>query len=127
MMGNISGASTQLASKCGPFMESKHCCAHRLALVSQQLVQITYFQQIEDLLKGVNMYFCNSPKRVKELKAFQIALGCDKLNVFKVFETRWLSVYGCMTQYMRMMPSLLNLFQTFRKTQASISPHICIA
>ena len=94
-----------LGAKFAPFMEPIHCCAHRSAFVSSQLEQAPYFKQIEALLKAVNTFYCISLKRKEELRAFQEAVRCEKLNVLSVSDTRWMSVYACMTQLVRSYPA----------------------
>ena len=110
MMGRNSNVAVQLGTKYAPLMEPIHCCAHRLALVSSQLEQAPYFKQIGAVLKSVNTFYCNSPKRKEELRAFQEAVGCEKLNVLTVSDTRWISVYACMTQLVGIYPALAQMF-----------------
>jgi len=48
----------------------------------------SYFQQIGDLQKAVDRHFCNSTKRLEELRFFQSAVGCEEHSVLKVSEPR---------------------------------------
>ncbi|KAJ8932217.1 hypothetical protein NQ314_014837 [Rhamnusium bicolor] len=73
------------------------CVCHSVALaVSYACKELP--KNIYQTVKDVYGYFSHSSKRQKEFSEFQEFVQCDKHNILRYYEIRWLSLHQCINR-----------------------------
>ena len=96
----LDGASVNMGRKSGvaillkeslPWLEFVHCFDHRLELALKDAFQdIKPFQMVDKILMKIDYLYQNSPKRLRELKAFSKDLEEAVPKPTKAYGTRWI-------------------------------------
>ena len=96
-----------------PFMINVHCISHRLALANEKIkAKIPYLIDFIDIIADIYAFFCKSSIRNEELREFQKLFNEEELQILRMCETRWLSLYNCVVNLSKIMNSLLKVLET---------------
>ena len=109
MMGRNNGVYAKFR-KDNPYILQNHCFMHRLQLCIKDANDLGIVTKINTLVSDIYVYFCRSAKRTAELENAQKDAVEPGLQVLKLYEIRWLSLYKCVTRLRKIYLSLLNLF-----------------
>lgn len=90
MMGNINGVQAQFKIKV-PNIFVLGCLCHSMNLCASAAC-LRLPSTLEDLARDIYGYFSNSPKRIMELKSFQVFVNVEPRKILKLSQTRWLSL-----------------------------------
>lgn len=112
--GYISGAISYFM-KMNPFILYCVCYAHKLSLCIKTLSGerfkgnpgFVYFKEVIQIMEDLHHFFSSS-KRLEELDKFQKEHNIENLNILEMTKIRWLSLSNCVSNLVRIMPSVLH-------------------
>ena len=106
MVGFNTGIATRMKAM-NPSIVSRHCAAHRLALVSSQAAkEVTHMSKLMETLHALYNFFHNSAVRSAKLHAIQEALEEPVRSYKEVFSVCWLSLHDALEAVIVTWPSL---------------------
>ena len=112
-MGRKCGAAI-LLKEFLPWLEVEHCSNNRLELALKDAFQdIKSFQMIDEMLMTIYYLYQNSPKRLRELKAFSNALEEVVPKSSKPYGTCWIDHKFQAMEITKLQP-LRNIYGTHK-------------
>lgn len=118
MMGKNNGLSTKLQKKI-PFIEIIKCNCHIEHLCARYAMECIP-KSCEQLVSSIYNYIHHgNGKRNEKWLKFQKNRNLDPLNALKPGSTRWLSLSGCVSQFLGRWTALLNYFEKESLTEKS--------
>ena len=91
MQGQRNDLCTKMQTSCSPYVVGIHYMAHRMNLAFRVVKKFPSVNKVEDLVRELYAYFCQSPKHFREFQHF-IDRNTDGNKLLKDVDTRWMSL-----------------------------------